>query len=145
MSNDNTSTSISKNDLKTLGGMTAADFSKLTGEKFAGLRILHLEINEAAGPFRLTNILRDQELGEQTGKKKMKPVDVYVAMDSADMEIRMPVAASFVGKAKDSNLAIGDEFCVLRAEDYISKDFGTKGKSYLLTVTKRSAAKTGKK
>ena len=135
----NDTTSITKNDLKTAGGMTAADFSKLTGEKFAGLRILTLEINEAAGPFRLTNILRDQELGDQTGKKKMKPVDVYVAIDANDLEVRMPVAASFVGKAKDSNLAIGDTFCVLRAEDYVSKDFGTKGKSYLLTVTARAA------
>ncbi len=136
---------ISKNDLKQMGGMTAADFAKLSGEKFAGLRILTLEVNEAAGPFRLTNILPDQHLGDEKGKKKMKPVDVYVAMDSSDMEIRMPVAASFVGKAKDSNLAIGDEFCVMRAEDYTSKDYGTKGKSYLLTVTKRANANAKKK
>lgn len=109
-----------------------------TGEVFAGLNILKLEIGQVGGPFTLTKILRNQELGVSTGKKKKKPVDVYVA-DHNKMEIRMPVAASFVGKARDCKLAVGDTFLVRRDPDYTSKEYGSKEcKSYSINITKRA-------
>lgn len=108
-----------------------------TGEVHAGLNILKLEIGQVGGPFTLTKILRNQDLGGGTGKKKKKPVDVYVA-EHNKMEIRMPISASFVGKARDTKLAVGDVFLVRRDPDYTSKEYGSKEcKSYSLNITKR--------
>ena len=88
-----------------------------TGETFTGLNILKIDVGQVAGPFLLTKILRNQDLGGK-GKKK-KPVDVFVATHNG-LEIRMPISASFVGKAKDCKLAEGDTFLVRRDPDYRS-------------------------
>ena len=113
-------------------------FDTAKGEKFAGLNILKLKPGEAAGPFVLVNILRDQQLGDS--KKKMKPVDVYVA-SFGNQEVRMPVAASFVGKAMDSKLGIGDTFLVKRLEDYTDKKYGRECHAYALNITARANRK----
>lgn len=118
------------------GIMDAAAFAALQGEKFLGLNILKLEPNTGAGPFVLSKILPKQDLGG--GKKKMEPVDVYVAIDANNVEIRMPIAASFIGKAKDSKLSLGDKFAVFRTSDYKSKAFKTEGKGYNLTIITRA-------
>ncbi len=128
---------ITRADL-TAGIMTAEQFRALNGEKFAGLNILKLEPGTGGGPFTLTKILPKQDLGGGAGKGKRKPVDVYVAEDSAKVEVRMPIAASFTGKAKDAKLAIGDSFAVFRQDDYTSKKFGSKCASYEITVTGRA-------
>ena len=135
---DSTGKVTEDNDV-TPGVMTAEQFTALTGEKFAGLRILKLEPNQGAGPFTLKEILANQDLN-QDKKKKMSPVDVYVATDAAG-EIRMPVAASFVGKARDAKLAPGDSFAVFRTEDYKSKTFKTEAKGYNITVIARAKKK----
>ncbi len=41
--------------------MDASAFDQLTGEKALGLNILDIAIGEAAGPFVLVNILKDQD------------------------------------------------------------------------------------
>ncbi len=122
------------------GSYTGASAFGVTGETYAGLNILKLEINQVGGPFLLTKILKDQELGSSgKGKNKRKPVDVYVATFNK-LEIRMPVSASFVGKAKDNKLAVGDTFLVRRDPDYTSKEYGSREcKSYSLNITKRAA------
>ena len=113
-------------------------FDTAPGEKFAGLNILKLKPGEAAGPFLLVNILKDQKLGEKN--KKMQPVDVYVAT-FAHQEVRMPVAASFVGKAQDSHLAVGDTFLVKRLEDYTDKKYGRECQAFALNITARATKK----
>lgn len=111
-----------------------------TGETFAGLNILKLEVGQVGGPFVLAKINRDSEIGKGKGKKK-KPVDVYVAVHNG-LEIRMPIAASFVGKAKDCKLTEGDKFLVRRDPDYTSKEYGTKEcKSYSINITERAKSK----
>ncbi len=106
------------------------------GEVLAGLDILKLNVGEVGGPFVLKKILPQQSLGGGKGKK-IKPVDVYVA-DFNGREIRMPIAASFVGKAKDAKLAVGDTFLVRRDADYTSKEYGNREcKSYSLNITTR--------
>lgn len=110
-------------------------FDDLDGEVFAGLNILRLKEGEVGGPFVLKEILEKQKLGTSA---KRKPVDVYVAM-SNNVEIRMPVAAGFVTKAKAAKLSEGDEFWVRRVEDYVAKKFGKNNcASYEIKVTKRA-------
>ena len=113
-------------------------FDAIEGELYAGLNILKLKPGEAAGPFILKNILFEQDLSPTSKgkKKKMEPVDVYVA-EFAGKEIRMPIAAGFTAKAKDANLSIGDKFLVKRVDDYVSKDWGTKGAGYELKIIAR--------
>ena len=115
----------------------ASEFTSAAGETFAGIAILKLQPGEAAGPFVLKEILKDQVLN-----KKFKGTDVYVAENSGK-NIRMPAAAAFISEARDANLSIGDTFLVMRVEDYVSKTFGKPGAAYELKVTAR--AKTSKK
>ena len=118
----------------------ASEFGK-SGEVMAGLNILKLEIGQVGGPFTLKKILANQTLGAGKAAKGRKPVDVYVA-EHNKMEIRMPVSASFVGKAKDAKLAVGDTFLVRRDPDYTSKEYGSREcKSYSLNITKRATSK----
>ena len=123
--------------------LSREQFAALQGEKAHGINIIKLEVGSGAGPFILVEILKDQDLSPSTGgkKKKMEPVDVYVATDSDGLQVRMPVAASFVAKAKEHDLAAGDEFSIFRDADYKSKAWGTRGQSYLLTITKRKGKK----
>ncbi len=126
---------MTKEKLAVLAAEAGSMFDSLEGETFAGLNILRLKEGEADGPFILTEILKNQKLGEN---KKMKPVDVYVTTKNK-LAVRMPAAASFVSKAKESKLNIGDEFWVKRAEDYIAKKFGKNNcAAYILKITKRA-------
>lgn len=138
---------ITKAQMRTGGIFMDADsFNKMGGETFAGLNVLKLLPGQAAGPFTLKTILLNQKLGDDVkGEKKKKPVDVYVAVDAENTEVRMPVAASFVGKAKDANLAVGDVFAVLRGENYKTKFDGKNGEprgaSYALKIISRAKKK----
>lgn len=124
----------------------ASVFESTPGELFAGKNILKLAEGEAAGPFVLKEILRDQDLNPATGKKKkMEPVDVYIGTHTeTKQDVNMPVAAAFVQKAEDAKLSIGDTFYVRRVQDYVSKAWGTKGAGYELKITARAAAPSGK-
>lgn len=133
---------MAKNQIQKVGGVNTflldpTAFGK-SGEVLAGLNILKLNVGEVAGPFVLKKILLAQKLGTGKGADKRKPVDVYVS-EFNGQEIRMPVSASFVGKAKDANLAVGDTFLVRRDADYTSKEYGSREcKSYSLNVTARA-------
>lgn len=124
--------------------MNADAFRNLGGETYAGLNIVKLNPGQAAGPFKITEILFNQDLGS-TGKKKKKPVDVYCATDSDGVAVRLPVAASLTQKLKDAKVSIGDEIAILRGDDYTSKVYGTKGASYELKVLKRAEKTDGGK
>jgi hypothetical protein len=132
---------ITKDEIKASFILPGNAFDDAQGETFAGLNILRLKEGEVGGPFVLKEILLNQKLGEN---KKMKPVDVYVATPTAGspVDIRMPAAASFVGKAKDAKLAVGDTFLVRRSADYIAKKFGKNNcAAYELKVTIRAVKK----
>ena len=119
--------------------ISAADFDSAAGENHSGIKILKLLPGEAAGPFTHKAILAAQDLNVG-GKKKMKPVDVYVATAPDGSEIRMPVAAGFVSKMKDAAIEVGETYIVRRAEDYVSKTYGTKGAAYEIKITSRNHA-----
>lgn len=121
--------------------MTAAEFMQFGGELFAGKVILNLKVGEAAGPFTLVDILKDQDL-TPTGHrgKKMDPVDVYIGETVEGMKINMPVATAFVQKARDARLSLGDVFAVLRTADYTSRAFKTEGKGYAIAIRSRADA-----
>ena len=116
--------------------MDASAFRDMKGETFAGLNILKLEPGKAAGPITIKDILLNQKLGKDSAAKKRKPVDVYVG-DFEGTQIRLPVAASFVAKAKEAKLKVGDVIAILRGEDYTSQ-FKTRGASYELKVLSRA-------
>jgi hypothetical protein len=116
--------------------LAGTEFDDTEGETFAGLNLLRLKQGEAAGPFVLKEILKNQKLGGDGAKRK--PVDVYVATNKGT-EIRMPVAAAFIKKAVAAKLKAGDTFLVKRLEDYIAKKFGKQGcADYALKVTARA-------
>lgn len=113
--------------------MDAAQFNAQAGETFAGINVLSMAVGQCAGPFVITEILRNQQLS----KKVKGKVDVYVTKAPDGTEVRMPAAASFVDKAKKAKLAVGDTILVQRNADYESK-FGRDCESYALKVTKRT-------
>lgn len=111
-----------------------SEFDELNGELYAGLNILKLNEGQATGAIQIVNILRDQKLGK--GKiKNSKPVDVYVGMANG-IQVRCPIAASFVSKMKEANVKIGDTVAFKRTEDYKSQ-FGVKGAGYHVKVLAR--------
>lgn len=113
--------------------MDAATFNGAEGETFAGINVLDVAVGQAAGPFVITEILKDQQLS----KKVKGKVTVYVTKAPDGTEIRMPAAASFVDKAKKAKLNVGDSIAVQRQDDYESK-FGRTCESYALKVLKRA-------
>jgi hypothetical protein len=123
--------------------MDATAFNNLGGEVYAGLNIVKLNPGQAAGPFKITEILFNQDLGS-TGKKKKKPVDVYCATDATGTAVRLPVAASLTQKLKDAKVGVGDSIAIMRGDDYTSKVYGTKGASYELRVVARAENKAKK-
>ncbi len=120
--------------------MDASAFDNLTGEKALGLNIIEIAVGEAAGPFKLVNILKDQNLNK---KKKLakgeqpKLIDVYVG-EIGNVQVRMPASASFILKAKDLKLSLGDVFAVKRLPDYPNPHGGKDGKDYHLVIIERS-------
>lgn len=133
-------TKITKEQIRTGGVfMDMSSFNQQKGETYAGLNILKLNPNEAAGPITIKDILLNQKLGKDGAAKKRKPVDVYVG-EHEGITLRLPVAASFIAKAKEAKLSIGDVIAVARGEDYKSQ-FNTRGATYLLKVLSRANAK----
>lgn len=131
---------IGKEDMKRGSVMIAASsFDEIQGETFAGLNILVLKEGEAAGPIKIVKILKDQKLGKDTAKRKKKPVDVYCGEHNG-VELRLPIAASFIMKAKEAGVAIGDVIAIKRVGDYMSQ-FNTRGASYVLKVISRGSKK----
>ena len=120
--------------------MDISSFRTQKGEKLAGLNIIKLGLNEAAGPLVLARILLNQKLNP----KYKETVDVYIATDSEGGEWRAPASASFVTKAKESKLSIGDTFAILRSDDYISKLNSKACQSYELTIMARAGKKSVK-
>jgi hypothetical protein len=118
--------------------LTSGAFDMLGGETFAGLNILKLSEGEAAGPFEYLRSVQ-QEIPAK-GKRKASIVTVHVAahLSFPGREVRMPIAAAFLGKAADANLAAGDVFAVRRSGDYIDKNYGQKCQGFELKVLARS-------
>lgn len=120
--------------------MDASVFDNLGGEKALGLNIIEVPVGQAAGPFRLVNILKDQNLNK---KKKLAPgeapklIDIYVG-ESGGHQIRMPASASFILKAKDLKLSLGDTFAIKRLADYPNPNGGKDGKDWHLVIIERS-------
>ena len=111
-------------------------FDKQTGETSGPIQVLKLEPGEAAGPFVLVEV-KENYKGSSKKAASLKETTAYIATFNG-IRIGMPLAAAFVKKAKDFNLAIGDNFLVKRVGDYVSA-MGTTGKGYELKITQRAA------
>jgi len=112
----------------------AVDFDNAEGESFVGLNLLDLDEGESDGHFVVIGI--EEKEFKQGKKTDMLPV---YHCKKGTTPVDMPVSASFLTKAEEAALSVGDTFLVKRGKDYDSKDFGTKNcKSYLLKVTARA-------
>ena len=112
----------------------AVDFDNAEGESFVGLNLLDLDEGESDGHFVVIGI--EEKEFKQGKKTDMLPV---YHCKKGTTPVDMPVSASFLTKAEEATLSVGDTFLVKRGKDYDSKDFGTKNcKSYLLKVTARA-------
>lgn len=132
---------IAKTQAGTSFNMAGDAFDTAAGELIAGGNILKLAPGEAAGWF----VLKEIKVGGFVPKPKAdkkgvvtqgEPIDVYIAKHG-DREIRMPIAAGFLGKAKDASLKVGDTFGVKRTADYANAHGGT-GKGYEIKITARA-------
>lgn len=123
--------------------MDASAFDNLDGEKFLGLNILKIEKGQAAGPFILTEVLRDQNLNKKKKLKKgekPKLINVYVGQFNKT-SMRMPASASFTMKADENKLAVGDTYAIKRVEDYPNPNGGKDGQGYELIIIERAKKK----
>jgi len=113
------------------------NFDTAEGEAFVGLNILDLAPDQSDGPFVMEGVI-DKTFGIG---KAAKTIGVIQAVKGTT-PVQMPIAGSFMQKAKEANLQKGDIFFVKRGKDFKSKDWGTDNcKSYLLKVTFRAARK----
>jgi hypothetical protein len=111
------------------------DFDNLKGESFVGLNLLDLTVGQADGPF-VVNAITEKEFG--VGKNK-KLLPQYMCKKGTT-PVTMPISASFLTKAKEAKLDVGDTFYIKREKDFTAKDFGTDNcKSYILKVTSRAS------
>lgn len=120
--------------------MDSSAFDNLSGEKLLGLNIIELAVGEAAGPFKLVGILKDQNLNKKKKLKvgeKPKLIDIYVGENGGN-QVRMPASASFIMKAAESKLSFGDIFAIKRLPDYPNPNGGMPGKDWHLVITERN-------
>lgn len=131
---------ITKADLS--GFVTdAAAFDNLQGETFAGLNVLKLAVGQTAGPLVVTRVLRDVPVSRKSKKEKgekVRNVDKYFATAPNKTEYAMPISASFVLRAREAKLDVGDTFFLRRGKDYKNPAFANKGASYELKITARA-------
>ena len=112
----------------------AVDFDNIQGESFVGKNILSLAIGQADGPFKVVRI----EPTEFKKGKDIKTINVVIC-EKGTTEVRMPIAGSFMSKATEADLKVGDVIYVKRGENFVAKDFGTQDcKSYLIKRTFRA-------
>jgi hypothetical protein len=126
---------VSKSDIKraVYSGplIDASAFNSAKGQKVAGGgNVLVLPPNKGAGPFTITAIT------EKTLHKKYKPVNVWTGADAAGTEWSLPAATSFVQKATEAKLAVGETVLIFRNDDYRAN--GKDCASYAINITSRA-------
>jgi hypothetical protein len=110
------------------------DFDAIDGIEFGGQsEILHIEKDEAAGPFTYAgkNVI-DTDIGKAVS---------HSAHNEAGEQVRMPLSATFIKAVDMANLGIGDVFYVKRYEDVVGKNGRAKGQTlqvYSIKVVSRS-------
>jgi len=112
---------------------SGVDFDGAQGEAFVGLNLLKLNVGQADGPFVVQSI----ELKKFGKGNRVNEIPQMVALKGST-PYTMPIAASFIQRMEDANLAKGDTFLLKRTDDYTSQD-GTEGcQSYIVKVTDRA-------
>jgi hypothetical protein len=122
--------------LSNVPALTAEAFNKTPGQKVVGGgNVLTIPANTGAGPFIVTHML------ERTLDRRYAPVMVHHAalIDGDGTEFSMPAATSFVQKAAEAKLAVGDTFLIWRNDDYFAR--GKDCQSYAINITARASTK----
>lgn len=127
---------VTKEDVKravsNVPHVSAAEFNQTKGQKLAGGgNVLTIEPNTGAGPFTITAV------EEKVLNKKYKPVMVWTGALEDGTEFSLPAATSFVAKATEAKLAVGERILVWRNDDYRAN--GKDCESYAINITSRKA------
>jgi len=112
-------------------------FSSLGGEKFTGLNVLKLAVNQAVGDLTVTKIGVQKVKGRGKDKGKVREIPSYTVKAAGGREYRAPLNASFVMKCADAGVKVGDVIAIARGEGYETKD-GNKGIAFDLVVQSRA-------
>ena len=134
----NTSPSLSREALKSF--IVSASEIKREGEVFAGLNVLKLSPGQAAAGLVIAKIGTQVVKGRGKEKGKTREIPSYSATAPDGNEYRLPLNRSFVDKAVEAKVAVGDEITLIAEDEYVSKD-GNRGMGFSLIVTARKSAK----
>jgi hypothetical protein len=126
---------ITKENLKSF--IVSAGEVVKKGEVFAGLNVLKLQAGQAAQGLKVEKIGEQVVKGRGKEKGKTRKIPSYSALAPDGLIYRMPLNKSFLDKAAEAKLAVGDEFTLVCEGAYESKD-GNKGIGFSLVVTKRA-------
>jgi hypothetical protein len=129
---------ISREQLKSFV-VSAADI-KREGEVFAGLNVLKLSPGQAAQGLVIAKIGTQIVKGRGKEKGKTREIPSYAATGPDGNEYRLPLNRSFVDKAVEAKLSVGDEITLIAEDEYVSKD-GNRGMGFSLIVTARAKSK----
>lgn len=118
----------------------AGTIARDSGEVFAGLNVLKLEAGQAASGLVIAKIGVQVVKGRGKEKGKTRELPSYAALAPDGIEYRLPLNRSFVDKAADAKLAVGDTITLIAEGAYTSKD-GNRGMGFSLIVTARGKGK----
>ena len=115
---------------------SAAEVANIGGERFAGLNVLKLTDGQAAEGLVISKIGTQVVKGRGKEKGKSREIPSYAAKAPGGLEYRLPLNRSFIDKAGEAKLKVGDEITLICEGAYTSKD-GNKGTGFSIVVTKR--------
>jgi hypothetical protein len=136
--NNSNPPAISKASLKSF--IVSADEVSREGEVFAGKNVLKLAPGQAAAGLVIAKIGTQIVKGRGKEKGKTREIPAYTATAPDGNDYGLPLNRSFIDKASDAKLAVGDTVTVVCEGEYVSKD-GNRGVGYALIVTGRKGKK----
>lgn len=136
------STGISRAQLKSFI-VEAGTLNREAGEVFSGMNVLKLQPGQAAQGMVIAKIGIQIVKGRGKEKGKKREIPSYAAKAPDGTEYRLPLNRSFVDKAVEAKLAVGDTITLIAEDAYVSKD-GNKGMGFSLIVTARAETKAKK-
>lgn len=106
-------------------------------EVFGGLNVLRLNPGQGAAGLVITKIGTQTVKGRGKEKGKTRELPSYSATAPDGVEYRLPLNRSFVDKAVEAKLKVGDTITLICEGEYKSKE-GNRGMGYTLLVTARA-------
>lgn len=120
--------------------VSADSLRGLAGERFEGMNVLKLAANEGVDGIVISKIGVQKVKGRGKEKGKVREIPSYAGTAPDGKEYRLPLNRSFVDKAVEAKLAIGDTIAIICEGGYESKE-GNKGLGFSIVVRERAKGK----